>query len=118
MYQHAFKFYELGYGTAIALLIILAGAILSLLYIRVLRVKYRSDRHETSQFIPASVAAYAILAILALFFVAAVHLADRGQLHAECESGNGVVPHPSLDNFRYIFDNGYVQGFANSLMLG
>ncbi len=39
MYQHAFKFYELGYGTAIALLIIVAGAILSLLYIRVLRVE-------------------------------------------------------------------------------
>lgn len=39
MYQHAFKFYELGYGTAIALLIILAGAILSLMYIRVLHVE-------------------------------------------------------------------------------
>jgi multiple sugar transport system permease protein len=39
MYQHAFKFYELGYGTAIALLTILVGAILSLLYIRVLRVQ-------------------------------------------------------------------------------
>ena len=39
MYQHAFKFYELGYGTAIALLIILAGALLSLVYIRVLRVE-------------------------------------------------------------------------------
>jgi multiple sugar transport system permease protein len=39
MYQHAFKFYELGYGTAIALLIILTGAILSLLYIRILRVE-------------------------------------------------------------------------------
>ena len=39
MYQHAFKFYELGYGTAIALLIIATGAILSLLYIRVLRVE-------------------------------------------------------------------------------
>ena len=39
MYQHAFNFYELGYGTAIALLIILAGAILSLLYIRVLKVE-------------------------------------------------------------------------------
>jgi multiple sugar transport system permease protein len=39
MYQHAFKFYELGYGTAIALLIIAFGAILSLLYIRVLRVE-------------------------------------------------------------------------------
>lgn len=39
MYQHAFKFYQLGYGTAIALLIIVTGAILSLLYIRVLRVE-------------------------------------------------------------------------------
>jgi multiple sugar transport system permease protein len=39
LYQHAFKFYELGYGTAIALLIILFAAILSLLYIRVLRVE-------------------------------------------------------------------------------
>jgi multiple sugar transport system permease protein len=39
MYQHAFQFYELGYGTAIALLIIVFGAVLSLLYIRVLRVE-------------------------------------------------------------------------------
>ena len=39
MYQHAFQFYELGYGTAIALLIILFGAVLSLLYIRALRVE-------------------------------------------------------------------------------
>jgi multiple sugar transport system permease protein len=39
MYQHAFKFYELGYGTAIALLIIAFGAILSLLYIRVLKIE-------------------------------------------------------------------------------
>jgi multiple sugar transport system permease protein len=39
MYQHAFKFYALGYGTAIALLIILFGAILSLLYLRVLRIE-------------------------------------------------------------------------------
>ena len=39
MYQHAFKFYELGFGTAIALMIIVAGALLSLLYIRVLNVE-------------------------------------------------------------------------------
>jgi multiple sugar transport system permease protein len=37
-YQRAFSFYEIGYGTAISLLIIAVGAILSLLYIRVLRV--------------------------------------------------------------------------------
>lgn len=39
MYQQAFKFYQLGYGTAVALLIIAVGAILSFVYIRVLRVK-------------------------------------------------------------------------------
>lgn len=39
MYQQAFSFYQLGYGTAVSLLIIAVGAILSLLYIRVLRVE-------------------------------------------------------------------------------
>jgi multiple sugar transport system permease protein len=38
-YQHAFQFYELGYGTAISLLILAFGAILSLLYLRVLRIE-------------------------------------------------------------------------------
>jgi len=37
-YRQAFQFYQIGYGSAIALLIIAVGAILSLLYIRVLRV--------------------------------------------------------------------------------
>jgi multiple sugar transport system permease protein len=37
-YRQAFQFYQLGYGSAIALLIIAAGAILSLIYTRVLRV--------------------------------------------------------------------------------
>jgi multiple sugar transport system permease protein len=38
-YRQAFQFYQIGYGSAIALLIIVVGAILSLLYIRVLRVE-------------------------------------------------------------------------------
>jgi multiple sugar transport system permease protein len=37
-YRQAFQFYQIGYGSAIALLIILVGAILSLLYIRILRI--------------------------------------------------------------------------------
>lgn len=37
-YQQAFQFYQIGYGSAIALLIIAVGAIFSLLYIRALRV--------------------------------------------------------------------------------
>jgi len=38
-YRQAFQFYQIGYGSAIALLIIVVGAILSLLYIRILRVE-------------------------------------------------------------------------------
>lgn len=37
-YRQAFQFYQIGYGSAIALLIIAVGAILSLLYIRFLRI--------------------------------------------------------------------------------
>jgi multiple sugar transport system permease protein len=37
-YRQAFQFYQIGYGSAIALLIIAVGAILSLIYIRALRV--------------------------------------------------------------------------------
>jgi multiple sugar transport system permease protein len=38
-YQEAFKFYQLGYGTAVSLLILAVGALLSLMYLRVLRVE-------------------------------------------------------------------------------
>lgn len=38
-YRQAFQFYQLGYGSAIALLIIAVGAILSLIYIRILRIE-------------------------------------------------------------------------------
>lgn len=37
-YQQAFRFYALGYGTAISLLVLMVGGILSLLYLRILRV--------------------------------------------------------------------------------
>ena len=37
-YRQAFQFYQIGYGSAIALLIIVVGAILSLVYIRALRI--------------------------------------------------------------------------------
>jgi multiple sugar transport system permease protein len=37
-YRQAFQFYQIGYGSAIALLIIVVGAILSLIYIRALRI--------------------------------------------------------------------------------
>jgi multiple sugar transport system permease protein len=39
MYQEAFKFYQLGYGAAVALILLLSGAIFSLIYVRVLKVE-------------------------------------------------------------------------------
>jgi multiple sugar transport system permease protein len=38
-YRQAFQFYQIGYGSAIALLIIVVGAILALVYLRVLRIE-------------------------------------------------------------------------------
>jgi multiple sugar transport system permease protein len=39
-YRQAFQFYQIGYGSAISLLILIVGAILALLYIRVLRIDF------------------------------------------------------------------------------
>jgi multiple sugar transport system permease protein len=39
MYQEAFKFYQLGYGAAMTLVLLAIGAIFSLIYVRVLKVE-------------------------------------------------------------------------------
>jgi len=39
MYQEAFKFYQLGYGAAMTLVLLVIGAIFSLIYVRVLKVE-------------------------------------------------------------------------------
>jgi multiple sugar transport system permease protein len=39
MFQQAFKFYQLGYGAAVALILLLIGAVASLIYLRVLEVE-------------------------------------------------------------------------------
>jgi multiple sugar transport system permease protein len=39
MYQQAFKFYQLGFGTAAALLLLAVGAVFSLVYVRALKVE-------------------------------------------------------------------------------
>jgi multiple sugar transport system permease protein len=38
MYQESFQFYKLGYGTAMALVLLLIGAIFSLIYVRLIKV--------------------------------------------------------------------------------
>lgn len=39
MYQEAFQFYQLGYGTAMALVLLLLGALFSLLYMRLIKLE-------------------------------------------------------------------------------
>lgn len=39
MYQEAFKYYQLGYGAAVALILLLIGALFSLIYVRALKVE-------------------------------------------------------------------------------
>jgi multiple sugar transport system permease protein len=39
MYQEAFKFYQLGYGAAMTLVLLAICAIFSLIYVRVLKVE-------------------------------------------------------------------------------
>lgn len=38
MYQESFQFYRLGYGTAMALVLLVIGAIFSLIYVRLIKV--------------------------------------------------------------------------------
>jgi multiple sugar transport system permease protein len=39
MYQQAFKFYQLGYGTAMALVLLVIGALFSVIYLRLIRLE-------------------------------------------------------------------------------
>ncbi len=39
MYEQSFKFYELGYGTAIALVLLIIGALFSVIYLRLIRLE-------------------------------------------------------------------------------
>lgn len=39
MYQEAFKFYQLGYGTAMALVLLVLGALFSLIYLRLIKLE-------------------------------------------------------------------------------
>jgi multiple sugar transport system permease protein len=39
MYQEAFQFYQLGYGTAMALVLLMLGALFSLIYLRLIKLE-------------------------------------------------------------------------------
>src|SRR5260370_11007862 len=76
-------------------------------------------RHR--RFIPTSAAAYVLLILFALFFILpflwliVASFTPNANLGTVWFSSLGGI---SLDNIRYIFDNGYGKGFENSLVLG
>jgi multiple sugar transport system permease protein len=71
--------------------------------------------------IPTSVAAYAILVLLGLFFILPFLWLIVASFTPNANLGTvwfSSLSSISLDNFRYIFDNGYAKGYENSLVLG
>jgi multiple sugar transport system permease protein len=73
-------------------------------------------RHR--RFNPTAVAAYAILVLLALFFILPFVWLVVASFTPNGNLGTVWFSTVSLDNYRYIFENGYGQGFVNSLVLG
>ncbi|HEY8286467.1 MAG TPA: carbohydrate ABC transporter permease [Chloroflexota bacterium] len=69
-------------------------------------------------FIPTSAASYAILVLLALFFVLPFLWLIVASFTPNANLGTVWFANAGLDNFRYIFDSGYGKGFENSLVLG
>jgi multiple sugar transport system permease protein len=70
------------------------------------------------RFMPTAAAAYAILLVLALFFILPFVWMIVASFTANANLGTYWFSQLSLDNYRYIFANGYIQGFQNSIVLG
>lgn len=70
------------------------------------------------RFLPASAAAYPVLGLLGLFFFLPFVWLIVASFTPHANLGTVWFSTVSLDNFRYLFDNGYVKGFQNSLILG
>jgi multiple sugar transport system permease protein len=68
-------------------------------------------------FSPSS-AAYAVLVLLGLFFVLPFLWLIVASFSPHANLGTVWFTGFSLDNFRYLVDNGYMSGFKNSLILG
>jgi multiple sugar transport system permease protein len=69
-------------------------------------------------FIPTALTAYPILVLLGLFFALPFVWLVVASLTPHANLGTVWFSTVSLDNYRYIFDNGYTEGFKNSLILG
>jgi multiple sugar transport system permease protein len=68
--------------------------------------------------IPAALTAYPILVVLGLFFLLPFVWLVVASFTPHANLGTVWFSTISLDNYRYIFNNGYTQGFENSLFLG
>jgi len=70
------------------------------------------------RFIPTSIASYAVLLAIGLFFITPFSWLLAASFTNNANLGTVWFSHISLDNFRYIFDSGYAKGFKNSIVLG
>src|SRR6185437_13774874 len=68
--------------------------------------------------VPAALTAYPILIVLGLFFLLPFVWLIVASFTPHANLGTVWFSTFSLDNYRYIFDSGYAQGFENSLLLG
>lgn len=67
---------------------------------------------------PSALASYAILTVLALFFVLPFAWLVSASFTPSATLATIFPSHPTLDNFRYIIENGMIASpFANSLLL-
>jgi multiple sugar transport system permease protein len=69
-------------------------------------------------FMPGSVISYIVLTLLGCFFVLPFIWLIVASFTPNANLGTVWFSHPSLENFRYLIDNGYLGGFRNSLVLG
>lgn len=69
-------------------------------------------------FMPGSAASYALLTLLGLFFILPFLWLIVASFSPNANLGTVWFTGFSLDNFRFLVDNGYMSGFKNSLILG
>jgi multiple sugar transport system permease protein len=69
-------------------------------------------------FIPTSAGAYVVLVALGLFFILPFVWLVVASFTPNANLGTVWFSHPSLENFQFLIENGYLGGFKNSLILG
>ena len=107
MYQQAFKFYNLGYGTAMALVLLVIGALFSLVYMQFVRVdepmtaiSITGPRIEAGE-APGTAL---LLIVIVLAFLAPMLWLILGSLHSDSALTVNFGGPYTFDNFRKVMN--------------